>query len=60
MPAMKAFSRLPSDVIPINYQITLTPDLQSFKFSGYEVVEVDVSHILLCYISLIAFEVLLL
>lgn len=28
------FSRLPTDVVPVNYTLTLTPDLEKFTFAG--------------------------
>ena len=45
MPEKKAFSRLPTNVVPSNYQVKLTPDLKSFKFSGSEIIDVEVSSI---------------
>lgn len=41
--AKKAFKRLPTSVVPSNYQITLQPNLQDFKFKGSQIVELDVS-----------------
>ena len=38
----KAFERLPTNVLPKNYQITLHPNLTEFTFAGKEVVEVEV------------------
>jgi puromycin-sensitive aminopeptidase len=37
----KAF-RLPKNVVPTNYAIELTPDLEKFTFSGHVAIEVDV------------------
>ena len=37
------FKRLPSNVIPINYGITLKPNLKSFTFSGIQSVKVKVN-----------------
>ena len=37
----KAF-RLPKSVVPTNYAIELTPDLEKFTFSGHVAIEVDV------------------
>jgi puromycin-sensitive aminopeptidase len=37
----KAF-RLPKNVVPTNYSIELTPDLEKFTFSGQVAIEVDV------------------
>ena len=34
--------RLPSNVRPICYHITLTPDLDAFSFTGEEWVEIDI------------------
>src|SRR5262245_21287009 len=33
--------RLPRTVIPSRYEITLTPDLKTFRFSGHETIHVD-------------------
>lgn len=38
----KAFERLPTNVIPRNYKVELTPDLNAFTFSGKLEVEVEV------------------
>jgi puromycin-sensitive aminopeptidase len=38
----KKFKRLPTSVVPINYVLTLKPDLKSFTFSGTETVDVIV------------------
>jgi puromycin-sensitive aminopeptidase len=38
----KAFSRLPSSVVPTNYKIHLTPDLKNFTFKGECAVSVTV------------------
>ena len=44
MPAeKKPFSRLPTDVIPVNYNLWLKPCLDSFAFDGKQVVSVQVS-----------------
>ena len=37
------FKRLPSNVIPLNYGITLKPNIKSFTFSGNETVKVKVN-----------------
>ena len=42
--ASTAEARLPVDVVPRHYAITLAPDLPSGKFSGSEVITVDVKH----------------
>ena len=34
--------RLPRTVIPVRYQIKLSPDLENFKFDGQVIIEVDV------------------
>lgn len=39
----KPFERLPSNVKPYHYEITLTPDLSTFTFVGKENVHIDVS-----------------
>ena len=44
MPAeKKPFSRLPTDVIPVNYNLWLKPCLDTFVFDGKQVVNVQVS-----------------
>ncbi|XP_071496588.1 puromycin-sensitive aminopeptidase-like [Diadema antillarum] len=42
MPEKKPFERLPSTVVPVNYKISLKPDLEKFTFSGKETVTVQV------------------
>ena len=37
------FKRLPSNVIPINYDIAIKPNLKNFTFSGNESVKVKVN-----------------
>ncbi len=49
-PDRKPFRRLPTAVVPSNYNITLQPDLQSFKFKGNEVIDLQV--ILISYFTL--------
>ena len=38
----KEFERLPTDVLPKNYQLTLHPNLTEFTFAGKQVIEVEV------------------
>ena len=38
----KPFERLPNNVVPKNYALTLTPNLKDFTFLGEEVVELEV------------------
>lgn len=38
----KPFERLPANVVPKNYDLTLQPSLTEFTFSGKQVVEVEV------------------
>ena len=40
---MKSFERLPTNVVPRNYGLTLQPNLTEFSFTGKEVIEVEVS-----------------
>ena len=42
----KPFQRLPTAVLPRNYKIELTPDLEQFVFSGKLEISVEV-----CYIT---------
>lgn len=39
----KPFERLPTNVVPRNYKIELTPDLKAFTFKGKLEVTADVS-----------------
>jgi len=39
----KEFSRLPTDVIPVNYNLRLTPCLSNFIFDGYQDIQVKVN-----------------
>ena len=41
----RPFKRLPTSVVPSNYQITLQPNLQDFKFKGSQVVDLEVINI---------------
>ena len=54
MPAeKKPFSRLPTNVVPVNYNLWLKPCLSSFTFDGKQAVKVQVSmHLSLCLTSL--------
>ena len=38
----KAFERLPTNVAPKNYALTLQPNLTEFTFTGKEVIDVEV------------------
>lgn len=38
----KEFSRLPTNVVPTHYYLTIRPDLGNFTFSGSETVQVQV------------------
>lgn len=40
---MDQHEALPKNVRPRNYHLTLTPNFETFKFSGEEVIEVDVN-----------------
>ncbi|XP_011304312.1 puromycin-sensitive aminopeptidase isoform X2 [Fopius arisanus] len=40
----KPFSRLPTDVRPYHYEISLTPDLKNFTFEGTQNVEIEVKN----------------
>lgn len=42
MDTKKPFERLPAHVVPINYDITLKPQLEKFTFSGIEIIDVQV------------------
>lgn len=39
----KSFERLPTNVVPKNYALTLQPNLTEFSFTGKEVIEIEVS-----------------
>ena len=40
--AKKHFNRLPANVVPKNYKLTLMPNLTEFTFTGEEVIDVEV------------------
>ncbi len=42
MPEKAPFQRLPKDVIPVNYDLRLQPDLKAFTFEGSEEITVKV------------------
>ena len=42
MTEQKTFQRLPQDVVPHNYALRLTPDLNAFTFEGQELISVKV------------------
>ena len=43
MSGKKKFKRLSKSVRPINYKVTLKPDLDAFSFSGSEEIDIEVS-----------------
>lgn len=44
-PPVKAFERLPKNVIPVHYEITIKPDLVKLVFEGHESVTLKVLYI---------------
>ncbi|KAF6036203.1 NPEPPS [Bugula neritina] len=42
MSAKKEFQRLPKTIVPSNYNVTLTPNLQDFTFAGNETISIEV------------------
>ena len=40
--AKKPFERLPTNVVPVNYALHITPDLQQFTFRGTVNIDVQV------------------
>ena len=42
MPEKKPFERLPKNVVPQNYALTLKPDLKAFTFEGSEEISIEV------------------
>ncbi|WAR11437.1 PSA-like protein [Mya arenaria] len=42
MAAKTPFERLPTNVVPVNYDVTLKPSLKSFTFEGSETIQVTV------------------
>jgi len=44
MSAKKEFQRLPKTIVPSNYNVTLTPNLQDFTFAGNETISIEVSY----------------
>ena len=53
MPDKKPFERLPANVVPSNYAITLKPDLKAFTFEGSEVISVKVGILTLTMTTII-------
>ncbi len=41
---MKKSVRLPSHISPINYNLTIKPDLESFTFSGNEIIKIKIEN----------------
>ena len=39
---MATFERLPKNVVPVNYDLELEPDLVNFTFKGRSTIDVDV------------------
>lgn len=39
---IKQFERLPKNVVPSNYKITLEPDLVNLKFTGEEIIKINI------------------
>jgi aminopeptidase 2 len=37
------FERLPKNVLPINYELTVRPDFNSYKFDGNVIIDLNVS-----------------
>ena len=52
MSGVNVFKRLPTDVVPSNYNIILEPDLEKFIFKGSE----DITLQVLVYWSFIVLE----
>ena len=48
MSEKKKFKRLSKSVKPVNYKITLKPDLEAFTFSGSEEIDIEVSLHIAC------------
>ena len=48
MTEKKEFKRLSKSVKPINYKVTLKPDLDAFTFSGSEEINIEMSLHILC------------
>ena len=42
MAEKKTFERLPKCIVPSNYNVTLTPDLEAFTFKGKETISIEV------------------
>ena len=47
---MTKFERLPKNVIPVNYDLELEPDLKNFTFNGRAIVDVNVIYFVLVFI----------
>lgn len=43
MSPVSEFTRLPNDVVPVNYQLEFKPNIADFTFTGKEVVDVKVN-----------------
>lgn len=44
---LRPFSRLNKNIIPINYDLTIFPNFENFKFSGQVKIEINVNNFLL-------------
>lgn len=47
MPERKPFERLPQYCIPVNYALSIKPDLIGLTFSGTEDISIEVGHLML-------------
>lgn len=47
MPEKKPFSRLPTEVAPVNYALRLKPNLEAFTFEGYQEIGIEVNCLVL-------------
>lgn len=54
--ALKSFERLPKSVVPVNYDLTIKPDLNQLVFEGTEDVTLKVNSLILVIFQFLCFN----